>query len=97
MKQRCIIATGGGAILREKNIDLLKGNGIVVFIDRPLEFLVTSLDRPLSSDKEALKKRYDERYERYISSADIRVDASGTLEENINFIKEVFLDENFGY
>ena len=45
--QGAVIATGGGAILRQRNIDLLKENGIIVFIDRPLEKLVTTDNRPL--------------------------------------------------
>ncbi len=68
-----IIATGGGAILRRKNIDALKKNGKIFFIDRPLEQLCATADRPLSSDREKLKARFDERYERYCETADIHI------------------------
>lgn len=50
--QNQVIATGGGAILREQNITLLRGNGTVYFIDRPLELLITTDDRPLSSNRD---------------------------------------------
>lgn len=90
-----VIATGGGAILNKRNIGLLKENGTVIFIDRPLKFLETTLDRPLSSDREMLKKRYNERYSIYCESADIKIDVSQNLEENITKIKEAFLNENF--
>ena len=71
----CIISTGGGAVLREKNIDALKSNGKVFFIDRPLENLIPTEDRPLAKDVEAIKKRYSERYEIYKATADVIIDA----------------------
>lgn len=94
-RQGLVIATGGGAVLNKRNMDLLKENGTVVFIDRPLEQLVTTDDRPLSSNKELLQKRYNERYQIYCDSAHYRVEAQYNLEENIKAIKEVFLNENF--
>lgn len=94
MKQSSVIATGGGAILNERNIDLLKENGKVVFIDRPLEQLVTTDDRPLSSNRELLEKRYNERYYKYCALADVRVVADRSIEDNIQMVKEAFLNEN---
>lgn len=93
-EQSSVIATGGGAVLNPDNIRLLKENGTVVFIDRPLEKLVTTSDRPLSSNREMLMKRYNERYQIYCSSADIKIDAVDELNLNVKAIKEVFLDEN---
>lgn len=94
-RQGLIIATGGGAVLNSRNIELLKQNGTVVFIDRPLEHLVTTDDRPLSSNRELLEKRYNERYHIYCASADFKVDAKYNLKDNIKAVKEVFLNENF--
>ena len=65
-----VIATGGGAILNDANVDNLKKNGIIWFIDRPLCQLQIGLDRPLSSSKEELEKRYNERYPKYNACAD---------------------------
>lgn len=93
-EQSSVIATGGGAVLNPDNIRLLKENGTVVFIDRPLEKLVTTSDRPLSSNREMLMKRYNERYQIYCLSADIKIDAVDELNLNVKAIKEVFLDEN---
>lgn len=76
-----IIATGGGAVLNKKNIDNLKGNGRVYFINRPLDMLVTTDDRPLSSNRSDLEKRYNERYSLYTEYADVIIDGSGTVEE----------------
>ncbi len=76
-----IIATGGGAVLNKKNIEALKGNGRVYFINRPLEMLVATDDRPLSSNRADLEKRYNERYSLYTEYADVIIDGSGTVEE----------------
>ncbi len=95
LKQNSVIATGGGAVLNAINIELLKENGFVVFLDRSIEKLVTTADRPLSSTREALEKRYKERYDIYCSSADLIIDANGNIEENANKIKEGFINENF--
>ncbi|MBQ8146233.1 MAG: shikimate dehydrogenase [Clostridia bacterium] len=76
-----IIATGGGVILRSENIRRLKQNGLVYFIDRDLELLCPTDDRPLSSNKEAMKKRYEERYSIYKSSCDVAIDGNGTVEQ----------------
>ena len=68
-----VIATGGGAVLKEENITALKRNGKVVFIDRPIEFIKPTADRPLSCDMEKLSARYSERYPIYLATADIKI------------------------
>ena len=85
-----IIATGGGAILRDENVLRLKRNGKLFFIDRPLELLITSKDRPLSSDRALLEKRYQERYPRYCAVADKTISPAIDLEWICNeIIKEM--------
>ena len=82
----CIIATGGGAVLRGENILTLKQNGRLVFLDRPLSLLIPTSDRPLSSDRASVEKRYTERYPIYMSVKDIHIDAkddAGAVAENI--------------
>ena len=68
-----IIATGGGAVLRSENMDALRENGRIYFIDRPLERLMPTDNRPLSSTKADIEKRYHERYKIYTEAADVRV------------------------
>lgn len=84
-----VIATGGGVVLNKKNIELLKENGKVFFLDRPLEMLLTTDDRPLSSNKADLEKRYNERYDLYRTFADVVIDGSGTVDEVVNQILRV--------
>lgn len=94
--QSSVIATGGGAVLNPDNVSLLKENGLTVFIDRPIDDLVTTDDRPLSSNRELLVKRYNERYGIYKSSAQAEIKAVKDLYVNINAVKEAFLNEDFG-
>ena len=72
--QGAVIATGGGAVLREKNVDLLRGNSKIYFIDRPIASIAATPDRPLSSSREALEQRYRERYSIYCNAADKKID-----------------------
>ena len=81
-----IVATGGGAVLRKENVRMLKQNGVLFFIDRPYHKLVPTSDRPLASDLESIKKRYEERYDIYIKSADIRIDAD---DQPVNVVKKI--------
>ena len=89
-RQHCIIATGGGAVLREENMALLRQNGRIYFIDRPLEALLPTDDRPLSSDRQALEKRYTERYSLYCCACDRHIRTVDTPERVIQAIKEDF-------
>lgn len=70
-----VIATGGGAVLNGENVSSLKKNGRLYFIDRPLENLIPTDSRPLSSTREAIEKRYEERYGIYSSVCDVKINA----------------------
>lgn len=94
-QQGVVIATGGGAILREENRRALKENGTVIFLDRPIDKLATA-NRPLSSDIEKLKKRYAERYDIYCALSDKKIKCVYSKQENLKKIKDAFLDENIG-
>lgn len=85
-KNSCVIATGGGAILKEENVINLKKNGKIIFIDRSPEKLTATSDRPLSQSRELIEKRYRERYEIYCGSADIKVDGNGSASDVANTI-----------
>lgn len=85
-----VIATGGGAVLREENIDFLKFNGRIYFIDRPITQIVATPDRPLSQDRQALKKRYDERYEIYCNYCDKRIISNTTAQNTADAIEKDF-------
>lgn len=71
-----VIATGGGTVLDARNIHALRRSSVIVFLDRSLNNLIPSEDRPLSSDREHLERLYRERYELYKSSADLHADGN---------------------
>lgn len=81
-----IIATGGGAVLNNDNVKRLKQNGKLFFINRPLDKLIATKSRPLSSDKQALQKRFEERYPVYKSCCDYEIDADCTITEVVEKI-----------
>lgn len=65
-----VISTGGGVIKKSINMDRLKANGKIIFIDRDLELLKPTESRPLSNNWEDMKKLYKERYPIYLHYAD---------------------------
>ena len=77
-----VIATGGGAVLRAENADILSQNGRLVFIDADINELIATGDRPLSNTPEKLIKLYDTRFSIYCDRCDIRVKISRNAEEN---------------
>ncbi len=83
-----VIATGGGSVLRRENVDFLKMNSKIYFLDRPLENLVATADRPLSCDRETLEKRYKERYGIYCDCSDKKIDCTTSEKEEMLIIKE---------
>ncbi len=94
--QHTVIATGGGVVLRKENVEYLRQNGKIIFIDRPLKYLITTDDRPLSNNADALKKRFIERYDIYKETADIHFVPIKDKECNARKIVKELENENFG-
>lgn len=85
-----VISTGGGVVKNPLNIQELKKNGIIVFIDRPIDNIASDVDvsnRPLLKDgKERLYQIFKERYNMYNSCCDFKIANKGTVEEVIKKI-----------
>jgi len=79
-KSGIIISTGGGAVLRMENVNNLKMNGRIFFIDRPLKYLMPTDDRPLANSKDKIIKLYNERYPIYTERCDVRIDVKGNVD-----------------
>ncbi|MBV5300243.1 MAG: shikimate kinase AroK [Methylococcaceae bacterium] len=76
-----VMATGGGAVLREENRKLLSENGFVIYlhcdVDKLLERTRRDSQRPLlntQDPKERLESLFDQRKPLYTSIADFTID-----------------------
>lgn len=85
-----VIATGGGAILRDDNLRALRRVGRLYFLDRPLTDLLPTPDRPLASSAEDIARRYSERYPRYCTAADVRISCPASPEDAALSIRKDF-------
>lgn len=79
-KTSVIIATGGGAPLREKNVSALRQNGKIYFLDRPIGALLPTEDRPLARSADDIRRLYRERYDIYRATADVIINADASAE-----------------
>ena len=72
-KEGLIISTGGGAVKKKENIDILKKNGIVIFLNREINDISKEnhKHRPLLQDINNIQKLYDERIDLYKKYSDI--------------------------
>lgn len=93
-----IISAGGGVILRENNIKNLSNTGIIIFINRPLENILSDVDtesRPLLKDgADRLKKLYEDRIELYTKYCDLNIKNDKPLEHVTEEIIELLKKEN---
>lgn len=78
-----VLATGGGAILREANRQLLKDNGFVVYlqcsVDKILQRTKRDKQRPLlntDDPKKRIETLFSEREGFYLSCADFKIETS---------------------
>jgi shikimate dehydrogenase len=86
-----VIATGGGVVLRAENLHRMRRGGRIYFLDRALDRICPTADRPLSSDREALARRYSERYPLYLAAADRRVAVDEEIAHSVETIRKDFL------
>ena len=85
---RLVIATGGGAVLRERNRLNLRQNGRIVYLKRDISAL-TDEGRPLSKGGR-IETLYRERDPIYQALAEITVENKGNVEDAVNrIIQEV--------
>jgi len=85
-KNNVVISTGGGAILRDENVRHLKNNGVIFFIDRPLEEIRPTGDRPLSNSVDKLKAVFEKRYTIYKACADVHIKSDNNIGHTLSII-----------
>lgn len=89
-----VIATGGGAVLRDDNVRALKRTGRLYFLNRSLDKIEPTADRPLALDRAALEARFRERYEPYLATCDIEIVTDENVYHTADSIKEDFYHED---
>lgn len=88
-KDSLIVACGGGAVLRQENVDIIKKGGTLIFLKVPEANLIKRLrkdptPRPViqnKSDTEILEI-YRQRLPKYLGAAQITVECGENPEEN---------------
>ncbi|MFN7181547.1 MAG: shikimate kinase [Planctomycetota bacterium] len=99
-----VIATGGGAITRYRNVELIKKNGVVIYLYADLLELYERIKkdktkRPLVADKNffnTMARLISQREELYDKIADIKIDTTVKTTQEVlrDIIKEL---KNRGY
>jgi shikimate kinase len=73
-----VIALGGGALMNDKNFELVSNHGVVVWLDAPFDLIerrvAAESHRPLARNHEKLRELFEIRCSRY-AQADYRVEA----------------------
>jgi len=88
-KTKQVIATGGGAVMRDRNWDAMKKGGVTVYLKAPAEVIwnrikhsktrpLLNVDNPLDAAKELLEERIP-----FYEKADITVDTESLSVEEI--------------
>ena len=86
-----VIATGGGTVLSPKNMELLRQNGRIYYINRPFCELSVGGGRPLSQTPEQLLRLFDERKPLYEKYCDSVISSCASAEETAAALLEDFL------
>jgi len=88
-KQGCVVSTGGGAVLRDENVENLKKNGVLFFLQASPETLYERIkdddSRPLlrGDDPVGILRRILTAREPFYGQADFRVDTENLLLEQV--------------
>ena len=80
---RQVLSCGGGVVKRPENLRALRQNGVVLFIDRPLDALTVGGERPLSTSTEALKTMEAQRRPLYLAAADAVIPNETTVADAV--------------
>src|SRR6056297_2749355 len=88
--EKTVIATGGGVILNEENIQIMHSTGIVIYLESDIENLVRRLkdakDRPLLKGvdlKKKLERLFNKRESLYSQAANLTIDISAKDKNSI--------------
>lgn len=85
-----VLSTGGGTVLDPANIRDLRHNGVIAFLDRPLELLTVGGGRPLAKSREEIERLYHKRYSLYCGRCDVRIVNDSTEQAALERVLDAF-------
>lgn len=85
-----VISTGGGTPLFPENIRNLRQNGVIAFLDRPLEKLAVGRGRPLAKSSQEIAALYDQRHPVYCACCDFTVKNDTDAETALGILIEQY-------
>ncbi len=85
-----IISTGGGLVENQANIDLLKQNGVIIFLNKDPEIISqkTIYGRPLLKQGKDILELAKRRVPMYLKNSDIVIDINKDTDTHLKEIKE---------
>ncbi|MBQ6820087.1 MAG: shikimate kinase [Clostridium sp.] len=93
INENIIISSGGGVVKRKENIDFFVEKGIIIFIDRPIENIISDVNietRPLLKEgREKLYNLYLERYNLYKDYCHYRITNDKSVETVVKSIIKI--------
>lgn len=96
-KNPAVVATGGGTVLSDATVKLMRDAGIVVFIHRDVKQILDDLDleiRPLLKENiEYIFRLYEERYPLYEKVSHIQIQNASSVNAAVEQIKEALPNE----
>ncbi|MBU3143665.1 shikimate kinase [Clostridium sp. CF012] len=97
-KAPAVISTGGGVVKIYENILNLKKNGIIIYINRPIENIAGDIDietRPLlSKDPSQIYKLFEERGPLYKKYCDHEIMNISNIDDVVSNIIEIYTEIN---
>ncbi len=91
-----IISTGGGVVLRPQNMEYLKKNGYVIYINRSVEHILKTLNsekRPLlKNNPNKLYEMYEQRHDLYLKYADICVANGADFKSGVENVYDAIMN-----
>lgn len=85
-----VLSTGGGVIKNQANIDALRKNGIIIYLDRPIPLILEDVEtstRPLlKNGAQELYKLHDQRHQLYLDACDHHMINDVPLDEMVQKI-----------
>jgi len=88
--QNLVISTGGGLVENQTNMDLLRQNGIIIFLDKSPEIIAekTIHGRPLLKQSRDIIALAERRMPMYLNNSDIIINLDKDTETHLQEIKE---------